>query len=366
MSAEHPELLFRSHPLLLCLKSRSQVNQKGAVTVLVVILMVVLLGCAALAVDMGHLYVIRTELQRTADAAALAGASQLPSLEATRAEAKTYAGLSSPNQGEVLADSDVLIGYWNSKDRTFSPWVQPYNAVKVLVQRSQTNGNPVDTFLGGFLGIAQCDVSASAVALGSPSNPAFRFLIDDEMFDTDVPAVEDLADDLGLDPDEMLTGEGPYKWINIPAGTILELPTGQVGDEGIFDAQEDFPFTESSSTSLEDFLLEDGLSDDDLDPLVGVEPVSDDSMYASFVNPDAILVSPLFKSDVSEIDGGVNAKGERRGLVAFQIIGIGDDPDGGGSCLPNLIIRIVSTSDIDLDEVTVGSGSGSGSLQLVQ
>ena len=97
----------------------------------------------------------------------------------------------------------------------------------------------------------------------------------------------------------------------------------------------------------------------------GAEPVSDPSMYPSFVNPDAILVSPLFKSDVSDLEHGVNAKGERRGLIAFQIIGVGEDPDGGGSCLPNLIIRFVSTSSINLDEVSIGSGA-SVSSQLVE
>ena len=77
MFAEHSELLFKSRPLLLCHRSCSQANQKGAVIVMVAILMVVLIGCAALAVDVGYLYVARTELQRAADAGALAGAQGL-------------------------------------------------------------------------------------------------------------------------------------------------------------------------------------------------------------------------------------------------------------------------------------------------
>lgn len=44
---------------------------------MVAILLVVLLGCAAFAIDIGHLYVARAELQRAADSAALAGASGL-------------------------------------------------------------------------------------------------------------------------------------------------------------------------------------------------------------------------------------------------------------------------------------------------
>ena len=54
-----------------------QGERKGAVIVMVAVLMVVLLGCVALAVDIGYLYVARAELQRAADAAALAGAQAL-------------------------------------------------------------------------------------------------------------------------------------------------------------------------------------------------------------------------------------------------------------------------------------------------
>ena len=38
--------------------------------------------------------------------------------------------------------------------------------------------------------------------------------------------------------------------------------------------------------------------------------------------------------------------GERRGLVAFKIIGVGQDPDGSGAVLPNLIFEIVDPIDI--------------------
>ena len=54
-----------------------------------------------------------------------------------------------------------------------------------------------------------------------------------------------------------------------------------------------------------------------------------------------------------EVDGGQSG----------QIIGVCTDPDGPGSVSPNLIIRFVSTADIDLDEVIVGSEGG---LQLVE
>jgi len=52
-------------------------NNKGVTAVVVALLMIVFLGIAALAVDIGYLKVSRSELQRAADAAALAGARML-------------------------------------------------------------------------------------------------------------------------------------------------------------------------------------------------------------------------------------------------------------------------------------------------
>ena len=52
-------------------------NEKGVTIVLVAILMVVLVMFVAIAVDLGHLYVARNELQNAADAGALAGARML-------------------------------------------------------------------------------------------------------------------------------------------------------------------------------------------------------------------------------------------------------------------------------------------------
>ena len=52
-------------------------DQSGMVAVIVAILLAVLLGFAALAVDIGHVMVVRNEIQNAADAAALAGACVL-------------------------------------------------------------------------------------------------------------------------------------------------------------------------------------------------------------------------------------------------------------------------------------------------
>jgi Flp pilus assembly protein TadG len=49
----------------------------GAAAVIIALILVVLIGMASLAIDMGQLYTVRNQLQNVADAAALAGVAQL-------------------------------------------------------------------------------------------------------------------------------------------------------------------------------------------------------------------------------------------------------------------------------------------------
>lgn len=55
----------------------SRKRQRGAVAIMVGILIVSLIGMLGIVIDLGHLYVRKTELQNAADAAALAGVKQL-------------------------------------------------------------------------------------------------------------------------------------------------------------------------------------------------------------------------------------------------------------------------------------------------
>ncbi|PIU53892.1 MAG: hypothetical protein COS90_03790, partial [Deltaproteobacteria bacterium CG07_land_8_20_14_0_80_60_11] len=52
-------------------------DESGAVAVFVAIIFATLCGVGGLALDFGHYYKVRAELQRTADAGALAGAAGL-------------------------------------------------------------------------------------------------------------------------------------------------------------------------------------------------------------------------------------------------------------------------------------------------
>src|SRR5207249_7238600 len=81
-------------------------NDNGQATVITVVFLVVLLGMAALVLDIGSWYRADRSTQSTADAAALAGAQQLPQDTATaRSLALQYAG----KNGGGVTPGDVSI-----------------------------------------------------------------------------------------------------------------------------------------------------------------------------------------------------------------------------------------------------------------
>ena len=90
-------------------------DQQGAVLIWVGLSMVMLLGFTALAVDGSYLYLIRNQLQVTADAAASAGVHELPDPDAARTTAADYAGknMTAADHGTVLADADIVVGNWD-------------------------------------------------------------------------------------------------------------------------------------------------------------------------------------------------------------------------------------------------------------
>ena len=53
-------------------------NERGSVVVLVAVMLFLIFFCVALVVDIGHIHNVKIELQRAVDAAALAGAQQIP------------------------------------------------------------------------------------------------------------------------------------------------------------------------------------------------------------------------------------------------------------------------------------------------
>lgn len=158
------------------------VYRRATALAVTVVSLATLLGFAALAIDIGRLYNVRTELQRTADAAALGGAQKLldnsalkgkPELGgvelAVREQARAVALLNPVhNAGPRLAAADVKLGYLadpydTSESVNFSSPAK-YNAVQVTVRRDGTMNGPISLTFARIFGLNSASVTASATA----------------------------------------------------------------------------------------------------------------------------------------------------------------------------------------------------------
>lgn len=114
-------------------------GRKGATLVMVALLMFTLIGLTGIAIDFARMYLFKTELKKSADAAALAGAVQLKYKNPNNAtaEAQTYGGFNLvENNAPTIATTDVQPGKWTSAAgfvQLAYNWTDPeVNAVRVV------------------------------------------------------------------------------------------------------------------------------------------------------------------------------------------------------------------------------------------
>jgi len=151
---------------------RQLTNQQGVTAIIVAIMMVMFLGFAALAVDIGFLMWARNQCQNAADAAALAGARLMGNnyyVNVARDQgvvdvARTVAAQNAvAGRNPVAANVDTQIGTWGPPFVTGSP--DPPNAVQVSVRREGTGADgAITTFFAQSMGIGTLNVGATAVA----------------------------------------------------------------------------------------------------------------------------------------------------------------------------------------------------------
>lgn len=118
-------------------------EEKGSAMVLFGIGLVVFLGIAALVLDGGALYMTKSQLQNAADAAALAGAIDLPYVDDAEETAVIFAG-----KNGVLESETIPTAPYNGK----------YSQIEVICTRT------VPLTFARVLGHTQSEVKARAVA----------------------------------------------------------------------------------------------------------------------------------------------------------------------------------------------------------
>lgn len=162
-------------------------RQRGAVLLLVTFSLVVFFGLAALVIDLGRMYIVKSQLQNAADAGALRGALELngtgPGViracqEAQRGALRNGFLLAAPSliggtlgtKDDPICDlsSDDLKVEFNTQPYADASWVTPataaanpydYYYIRVIASKTQ-----IPSLLGGILGIWENASKALAVA----------------------------------------------------------------------------------------------------------------------------------------------------------------------------------------------------------
>ena len=147
-------------------------DTSGSILPLAALTATIAIGFAALSADVGLAYRYQAELQKAADAAALAAVTALPDEDAALALALELSAKNMPTDvyGTVLLAADVEFGSWDAGTLTFTAGTSPAKSVRVTTRKAASNGNPFNWNLARVFGMTTSDISRSAVAgkSGSP------------------------------------------------------------------------------------------------------------------------------------------------------------------------------------------------------
>jgi Flp pilus assembly protein TadG len=165
------------------LAKKSRRSEEGAVVVTVALLLFLLLGFMGLALDFGHLFVIRTELQTSMDACALAAAQERDGQADALTRARN-AGIAAGNANRV----DLQSATWSGKpqvsqaDISFLDQMHAAGATNETARYArcehtqQATGTPLIHMAGALIGssafAATADVMAAAEATTTPAQSA--------------------------------------------------------------------------------------------------------------------------------------------------------------------------------------------------
>ncbi|GJM24020.1 MAG: hypothetical protein DHS20C16_04350 [Phycisphaerae bacterium] len=162
-----------------CVRNR----RRAAVAIQVAVSMTAIIGFAALSIDVGSMYNAKGDLQRTADAAALAAASKLAAYNEgdpttlARAEAISFAQKNDVfGRGVTLDNSDVEFGRAVPSEGggfDFQPTNTNPDAVRVRVKLEEGSSNgALALYFSRVFGYDSADIDAEAVAMLIPRDIA--------------------------------------------------------------------------------------------------------------------------------------------------------------------------------------------------
>ncbi len=235
-------------------QSQKRRPRRGAIVVFVAVLLIPLLALVAFAVDIGYIKVIHGELQNAADAAALAGTSQLldrdelkglppgvsqaAEIASARTEAIKFALANTAGNVALQIDAnnsndpngDIVIGHLANPQDPNSPMsftTYPYNSVKVRVRRTNAKNGPINLFFARYLGHQKVGLETTATATYEAGINGFKIKTTGPKYSKLLPYALDVSV-----WNLVIAGIGPDNWSYDPV-----TDTYSPGSDGIKEAK---------------------------------------------------------------------------------------------------------------------------------
>ncbi|HUW82307.1 MAG TPA: pilus assembly protein TadG-related protein [Phycisphaerae bacterium] len=245
-------------------------ERRGSALPLVAVMCPVLFAFAALSVDIGQLYNAKAQLQRCADAGALAGAATLiderrlqqnggTTLEieaAVRSTTRDYVtrnhvlgegptvdlNVSNSTDGDIVLGTLADLSNYHEPLSTANP--NTYNSVYVRVRRDTERNGPIGLFFARIMGIYSADVGAEATATIDDDVVGYRvtptsgnaelmpFALHVNAWNALMAGASPIGDQYEYDPDTGGVDSGTDGVVEInfyPGGGATQLPPGNFG-----------------------------------------------------------------------------------------------------------------------------------------
>lgn len=314
-------------------------KRRGAVVVLFAIMAIVFVGLVAFAVDYGYILSQKTDLQRAADAAALAAVQDLsPDADgdqgtaAAKATVREYVASNLGETGFNVADADIQIGRFDTSTIYSNVTLLDNgvkDAVRVTLRRDGSTNERLPLIFARAIGISDAALTVSATAvLQKPS------LLPPGAGVLPFAVPKDEWDDVDIGESWIIYGDG-----RITDSSGHEVP----GNWGTTDIGNSNNSTNELRTQIEQ-----GLQQSDLNGL------HDDGRISSDAHIDA--TEPMWLNSDPGLSAGIESavqavQGQTKVIPLFDSMNSGNGGGGGN----NLEYRVVGWG-----VVTVGDSNFNG------
>jgi hypothetical protein len=238
-----------------------KINQRGATTIIVALVMVVLIGITALAVDIGYIMVRGNELQNIADGAALAATRKLGTIyqeletyeeqqgyEVTASVLEVIAqDVAANNNAGGTVSLEVTIGDWNTTTKTLTETLIQPDAV--MVRAAREGDSSVATFFASIFGIDSVPVWKDATAALTGQSTAGKgdleipVGISIDFFDPEGDFCKEYIKFYPTSGDESCAGWTTFEFSPSNDPTIQDIITGELENDKVTAGETKFEFT---------------------------------------------------------------------------------------------------------------------------